>query len=260
MLFNARNNHENSPAGKAWRRRKVFGFSGSKSSWGLTYRWNSHMVQAYILATNIDSFNYNTYVNNEGNAWSVRCLRMFKMSRKTRQRPNFVSKRGRLFYVDETKCIRWTWWRHQLSKFLFQSVLGILFCAQSKLWIFHYFTHTVLNIALSAAGRTRYALLSKHLQWRVLYVSGGTLVNVTGSDMDSVDSPSISLTVVLTRHMNGGIVFTDSGTTNYEVCKYTWCAHSVSLFIIIEPLNDLMTAYYSEWSDYYKTTPEIIAV
>jgi hypothetical protein len=62
-----------------------------------------------------------------------------------------------------------------------------------------------------------------------LSVRGGTLVNVTGSSMDSVDSPSINLTVVLTQYKDGGIVFTDNGTTNYEVKNCVECSHNPSV-------------------------------
>jgi hypothetical protein len=58
--------------------------------------------------------------------------------------------------------------------------------------------------------------LNKWLQVNVFF-RGGTLVTVTGSDMDSVASPIISLTVIVTPLTNSSVVYNESGTTNYQV-------------------------------------------
>lgn len=81
------------------------------------------------------------------------------------------------------------------------------------------------------------------LQYHVLSVSGGTLVTVSGSNMDSVDSPSISSTVVLTRSMSNGITIADNGTTNYEVRNCVEYSLNLSArrssWVVTEQLNNI---------------------
>jgi hypothetical protein len=66
-------------------------------------------------------------------------------------------------------------------------------------------------------------------------------VNVTGSSMDSVGSPSITLTVVLTRYTDGGIVLANNDTTNDEVNTCVGCSRNSSVNLSPWPLYNHRT-------------------